>query len=94
MRYVYIGLIILISLVVLLFKIQNLEVVTVSLLSVSVTMPVSLMVIVIYFLGMVTGGSLLSLLRVLIQGAKSENEEDNRKGDKKDEKAALEAGEN
>ncbi|MBE0437949.1 MAG: DUF1049 domain-containing protein, partial [Methylomicrobium sp.] len=91
MRYVYIGLIILISLVVLLFKIQNLEVVTVSLLSVSVTMPVSLMVIVIYFLGMVTGGSLLSLLRVLIQGAKSENEEDNRKGDKKDEKAALEA---
>ncbi|CCE22018.1 LapA family protein [Methylotuvimicrobium alcaliphilum] len=94
MRYVYIGLIVLVSLTVLLFKIQNLEVVTVSLLSVSVTMPVSLMVIVIYFLGMVTGGSLLSLLRVLIQGAKSENEEENRKGDKKDEKAALEAGEN
>ncbi len=93
MRYVYIGLIILVSLVVLLFKIQNLEVVTVSLLSVSVTMPVSLMVIVIYFLGMVTGGSLLSLLRVLIQGAKSENEEKDKEEDKEGEKADQESGE-
>lgn len=47
-RYVYIGLIVIVSLIVLLFKIQNLEVATVSLLSVSVTMPVSLLVIVIY----------------------------------------------
>ncbi|PKM35149.1 MAG: DUF1049 domain-containing protein [Gammaproteobacteria bacterium HGW-Gammaproteobacteria-10] len=93
MRYVYIGLIVLVSLAVLLFKIQNLEVVTVSLLSVSVTMPVSLMVIVIYFLGMVTGGSLLSLLRVLIQGAKSENEEKDKEGDKNSEKADQKAGE-
>ncbi|MGD7034114.1 LapA family protein [Methylotuvimicrobium buryatense] len=93
MRYVYIGLIVLVSLTVLLFKIQNLEVVTVSLLSVSVTMPVSLMVIVIYFLGMVTGGSLLSLLRVLIQGAKSENEEKDKEGDKDGEKADQKAGE-
>ncbi|HBA67439.1 MAG TPA: DUF1049 domain-containing protein [Methylococcaceae bacterium] len=93
MRYVYIGLIVLVSLAVLLFKIQNLEVVTVSLLSVSVTMPVSLMVIVIYFLGMVTGGSLLSLLRVLIQGAKSENEEKDKEGGKEGKKAEQEVGE-
>lgn len=79
MKYVYIGLIVLVSMVVLLFKIQNLDVVTVSLWTVSVTMPVSLMVIVIYFLGMVTGGSLMSLLRVLIQGAKSEIEKEREK---------------
>jgi len=55
--------------VVALFKVQNLETVTVSLFSASVTLPVSVLVLLIYFLGMLTGGFLLALLRTWVKGA-------------------------
>ena len=71
MRYVYIGLIVVVTAVVLLFKIQNLTSVTVSLFSMSLTMPVSLLVIGVYILGMLSGSALWSLLRGWLQGAKS-----------------------
>ncbi|PPE65103.1 DUF1049 domain-containing protein [Caldimonas caldifontis] len=63
MRYVYIALIVMATAAVLLFKVQNLEVVTVSFLNLSFSMPVSLLVMAIYVLGMFTGGALWSLLR-------------------------------
>jgi uncharacterized integral membrane protein len=63
MRYVYIALIVVVTAAVLLFKIQNLDVVTVSFLTLSFSMPVSLLVVTIYVLGMLTGGTLWSLLR-------------------------------
>lgn len=69
MRYVYAGLIIVVTAVVLLFKIQNLTSVTVSLFSMSLTMPVSLLVIGVYLLGMLTGSTLWSLLRGWMHGA-------------------------
>jgi uncharacterized integral membrane protein len=69
MRYVYIGLIIVATAVVLLFKIQNLTSVTVSLFSMSLTMPVSLLIIGVYLLGMLTGTTLWSLLRGWMHGA-------------------------
>jgi len=50
MRYLYIGLIVVLTAVVLLFKIQNLQTATVSLLSMSVTIPVWLLVVGIYVL--------------------------------------------
>jgi uncharacterized integral membrane protein len=71
MRYVYILLIALLTAAVLLFKFQNLETVTVSLLTVSVTLPVSLLVIGVYVLGMFTGGFLVALVRGWIRGARS-----------------------
>jgi uncharacterized integral membrane protein len=46
-----------------LFKFQNLDGVTVSLFSASFTLPVSILVFLVYVLGMLTGGSLLALLR-------------------------------
>jgi uncharacterized integral membrane protein len=55
--------------VVVLFKVQNLETVTVSLFSASVTLPVSVLVLLIYVLGMLTGGFLLVLLRTWVKGA-------------------------
>jgi uncharacterized integral membrane protein len=55
--------------VVALFKVQNLETVTVSLFSASVTLPVSVLVLLIYVLGMLTGGFLLALLRTWVKGA-------------------------
>jgi uncharacterized integral membrane protein len=67
---VHITLIVVLTAVVLLFKLQNLQGVTVSFLSVSFTLPASLLLILVYVLGMVTGGSLLALVRTWIQGAR------------------------
>jgi len=68
-RVVYIGLIVALTALVLLFKFQNLETVTISLFSASMTLPVSVLVVVIYLLGMLTGGILLALLRTLVRRA-------------------------
>ena len=70
-RFLYLGLIVLFIAVVALFKFQNLEAATVSLFSFSVTLPVSILVIVIYVLGMLTGGFLVALLRTWIGRAAS-----------------------
>jgi uncharacterized integral membrane protein len=68
-KYVYVALIVVFAGIVLLFKVQNLESVTVSLFSASVTLPVSVLVLLIYVLGMLTGGAVLGLLRSLIHRA-------------------------
>lgn len=70
MRYVYIGLIVAFTALVVLFKFQNLETVTVSLFSASMTLSVSTLVLLLYVLGMMTGGSLLALIRGLIRRAR------------------------
>jgi uncharacterized integral membrane protein len=69
MRYVYMALIAILAAIVILFKVQNLEAVTVSLFAASVTMPVSVLVLLIYLLGMLTGGFLLALVRSWVHGA-------------------------
>ena len=70
MRYVYIALIVVLTAAVLLFKIQNLEQVTVSFLSASFTLPVSVLLVLVYVLGMATGGFVLALVRTWVQGAR------------------------
>jgi len=69
MRYVYIALIAALAATVLLFKVQNLETATVNFLSLTFTMPVAVLVLVIYVLGMFTGGFMLQLIRSWIRGA-------------------------
>jgi putative membrane protein len=69
MRYLYIALIVFLTAVVLIFKFQNLTFVTISLLGMSATLPVSTLVILVYLLGMVTGSALFGLVRSWIQGA-------------------------
>ncbi len=71
MRYVYIALIVLLTAVVLAFMVQNLESVTVSFFAIRITLPLALLVILVYFVGMVTGGALLSLVRSWIAHARS-----------------------
>ena len=71
MRYVYIGLVVLVTAAVLLFKVQNLESVTVSFLTMSLTLPLSVAIIAVYFLGMVSGGVLIAAMRSLVQRARS-----------------------
>lgn len=70
MRYVYIGLIVAFTALVVLFKFQNLETVTVTLFSASMTLSVSTLVMLLYVLGMLTGGSLFALMRGLIRRAR------------------------
>ena len=69
MRYVYMVLIAMMVGFVALFKVQNLETVTVTLLSMNFSMPTSVMVLLIYVLGMFTGGFVLQLVRTLMRGA-------------------------
>jgi uncharacterized integral membrane protein len=69
-RYVYVALIALFTLAVLSFKVQNLDAVTVTLFSAYTTLPVSVLVVGVYVLGMLTGGFLVSLLRSWLRGAR------------------------
>ncbi|PTX10600.1 DUF1049 domain-containing protein [Achromobacter mucicolens] len=71
MRYLYIVLIVLLTAMVLSFKIQNFDSVTLTLWTSTITMPTSVLVIGVYVLGMLTGGFLLSLLRSAFRGAAS-----------------------
>ena len=70
MRYIYIALIVLVTGGVVLFMIQNLSPVTVSFLNMRATLPVWLLAILLYILGMLTGGALLAVLRKWIEGAR------------------------
>jgi uncharacterized integral membrane protein len=69
MRYLYIALIILITLAVVTFKVQNIDAVTVSFLSSSITLPLSILMFAVYFLGMATGGMVISVVRGFLRGA-------------------------
>jgi lipopolysaccharide assembly protein A len=70
LRYVYIGLIVSFTALVVLFNFHNPETVTVSLFSASMTLSVSTLVMLLYVLGMLTGGSLFALMRGLIRRAR------------------------
>lgn len=69
MRFVYMALIVLITLAVVTFKVQNIDAVTVSFLSGSLTLPISILIVGVYFIGMLTGGMVLSLIRSWVHGA-------------------------
>jgi lipopolysaccharide assembly protein A len=70
MRWVHIIIVVLFAAATLLFALQNLGGVTMSFLGFSVRAPLALLVAIFYLLGMVTGGSLWSLLRRSIEGSK------------------------
>ena len=68
-RYFYIGAIVFVTVLVASFKFQNAGATTVSLFTMSVTLPLSVLVMLVYFLGMLTGGFVLGLLRTWTHGA-------------------------
>jgi putative membrane protein len=70
MRIVYLVLIVVLAAVTLLFAVQNLQTITVAFFNWSVTLPIALVIIGAYALGMATGGSLLAFLRWTLQRAK------------------------
>ena len=71
MRYVYLALLLALAAVVFMFKFQNLETVTVQFLSASVTLPLSVLLLGMYVLGILTGGVVWSLIRSWVQGARA-----------------------
>jgi uncharacterized integral membrane protein len=71
MRYVYIALVAVLAAIVLLFMIQNLASVTVSFLSVSLTLPLWLLALLVYVLGMLTGGFAWQVTRTWVRHAAS-----------------------
>ncbi|HEY6259664.1 MAG TPA: hypothetical protein VIY51_28135 [Xanthobacteraceae bacterium] len=70
MRWIYLTIIALFVAATVLFAVQNFEIVTMSFLGFSARVPLALLVALIYVLGMVTGGSLLALLRRSLQGSR------------------------
>lgn len=70
MRWVHVAIIVLFAGATLIFAVQNLQSVTMSFLGLSLRLPMALMAIIIYLLGMATGGSLWSLLRRSFAGAR------------------------
>ena len=68
-RYFYFAAIVLVTILVVSFKFQNIESATISLFTMSLTLPLSVLVMLVYFLGMLTGGFILGLLRTWTHGA-------------------------
>ena len=63
MRWLHITIIILFAAATLIFALQNFTIVTMAFLGFSIRAPLAVLVAVVYVLGMVTGGSLWTLLR-------------------------------
>ena len=56
--------------IVAIFAFQNLKLVTISFLAMRIELPVALLVVGVYFLGLLTGGALLALVRSVLRGAR------------------------
>ncbi len=74
MRYIYITLMVVAMAIVLLFVVQNTPATTVSFFSASITLPLSILVLLTYVMGILTGGVVVSLLRGLISGASKDQD--------------------
>lgn len=59
---------------IIIFAIQNSETISIEMFKWSVTLPVSILVILIYILGMTTGGILFSVIRSLMISESKEND--------------------
>ena len=70
MRWLHISVVAVLAIAYLIFALQNLQFVTTAFLGFSFTVPLALLFIVIYLLGMATGGSVWSLVRWAWQGSR------------------------
>jgi lipopolysaccharide assembly protein A len=70
MRWLNFIIVVLFAVATAVFAFQNLQTVTLAFLGFSVGAPLALLVVIIYVLGMVTGGSLFALIRRSIAGSR------------------------
>jgi putative membrane protein len=71
MRWVNLAVIVIFAAVLLIFAAQNFQTVTVYFLTFKMSAPHAILIVVIYVLGMVTGGGLGTLMRQAFEGARS-----------------------
>lgn len=70
MRWLHITVVAVVAIAFLIFALQNLQLVTAAFLGFSFTAPLAILFIVVYLLGMATGGSAWSLIRWAWQGSR------------------------
>ena len=70
MRWMYVAIIAVLALVTLIFALQNLQSVTISFLRLQLSAPLAVLILIIYVLGMATGGSAWALVRWAWQGSR------------------------
>jgi uncharacterized integral membrane protein len=70
-RWIHLAIVILFIAAIVVFAIQNLQVVTMAFLGFSLRLPVALLAIGVYVLGAITGGSLFALVRRSVHAARS-----------------------
>ena len=70
MRWVYLAVIVILALATLIFALQNFQSVTVSFLRLQLSSPLAVLIIIVYVLGMATGGSAWALMRWAWQGSR------------------------
>ena len=70
MRWVHTAVICVFAAAVVIFAFQNLNLVTMSFLGFSARVPLALLAVGVFLLGIVSGGSLIALLRKSFEGAK------------------------
>jgi uncharacterized integral membrane protein len=68
-RWLYLTIVCLLSAATLIFAVENLEIVSVDFLWFSMRLPLAVLVVAIYLVGMVTGSNLWALIRRLVRGA-------------------------
>ena len=69
MRWFHTAVVAILAIVVLAFAVQNFQSTTVSLFNFQMSAPLAVVVAIVYLLGMVTGGSVVSLFRWAISDA-------------------------
>jgi uncharacterized integral membrane protein len=70
MRWVYMAVVVGLAAATLIFAVQNLHPVTISFLGLSMSAPLAILVVVVYLLGMATGGSAWALMRWAVEGSR------------------------
>jgi uncharacterized integral membrane protein len=71
MRWFYLTVVVLFAAATIIFVFQNVAVVTMSFLGLSVRVPLAVLAAVAYILGAFTGGSLYALLRKSVRGSRA-----------------------
>jgi uncharacterized integral membrane protein len=70
MRWIYLAIIIVFVAAIVIFAVQNLEIITTSFLGIKVRAPLALQIVVVYLDGAATGGSRFELLRRSYEGSR------------------------
>ena len=71
MRWIYLAIVVLFIAALIIFVAQNAQSVGVSFLSLGLTLPLAVLVVIAYVLGALSGGSLYALLRRSVAGSRA-----------------------